>query len=69
MPRPGVPEIVGAYKSLTTREMNQQMNTPGMKRFQRSFYDTVLRTEKAYQECWQYIDGNPDKWLMESEDI
>ena len=69
LPRAGVPEIIGAYKSLTTREINQRMNTPGMRRFQRSFYDRVLRTEKAYQECWLYIDGNPEKWAMQPEDF
>ena len=69
LPRPGIPEIVGAYKSLATREMNQRMKSPGMRRFQKSFYDTVLRNEKAYQECWLYIDGNPDRWQMTPEDI
>lgn len=69
MPRPGIPEIIGAYKSLTTREINKRMQTAGQKRFQTSFYDMVLRNEKAYQECWLYIDGNPDKWLLEPEDV
>ena len=69
MPRPGLPEIIGAYKSVTTREINRRKDTPGMRRFQRSFYDAVLRTEKAYQECWLYIDGNPDKWIVEPEDV
>ena len=69
LPRAGLPEIVGAYKSIATREMNRKMNTSGMTRFQRSFYDTVLRTEKVYQECWLYIDGNPGKWLEKPEDI
>lgn len=69
LPRSGIPEIVGAYKSLVTREINLKMQTPGMKRFQRSFYDTVLRNEKTYQECWLYIDGNPDRWKGTPEDI
>ena len=69
MPRPGLPEIIGAYKSVTTREINRRKNTPGTRRFQRSFYDTVLRNEKAYQECWVYIDGNPGKWIVDPEDI
>ncbi len=61
--------IIGAYKSLTTRACNRQFQTPGRKIFQTSFYETVLRNEKAYQECWQYIDGNPGKWLLNQEDI
>ena len=66
LPRPSIPDIVGAYKSLTTREMNSKFNTPGQKQFQRSFYETILRNEQSYQECWLYIDGNPDKWYLGS---
>lgn len=69
MPRAGIPDIIGAYKSLTTRAINEKRHTPGIQQFQRSFYETVLRTEKAYQECWIYIDGNPAKWAQEPEDI
>ena len=62
-PRPTLMDVVGAYKSLMTRACNLADNTPGRKLFQTSFYDTVLRNEKAYQECWRYIDGNPGKWM------
>ena len=58
-------DIVGAYKSLTTRAINQKQNTPGRKQFQTSFFETVLRSERAYQECWRYIDENPLKWLLD----
>ena len=63
VPRPDLPAIIGAFKSLTTRVINEQTQTPGRKVFQVSFYDTVLRNEQAYQECWRYIDGNPSRWL------
>ena len=61
--RPTLMDVIGAYKSLTTRECNRICQMPGRKLFQTSFYETVLRNEKAYQECWRYIDGNPGKWL------
>ena len=67
LPRPGLTDIVGAYKSLATRTINRVQNTPGQKQFQRSFYETVIRSEAAYQSCWQYIDGNPGKWGMQEE--
>ena len=67
--RPALPDIVCAYKSLTTREVNKQFQTPGAKLFQTSFYETVLRNERAYQECWRYIDENPQKWMLEPEDM
>ncbi len=66
--RPALSEVIGAYKSLTTRAYNRQHNAQGQKLFQVSFYETVLRNEKAYQECWRYIDGNPGKWLLHQEE-
>ena len=67
MPRKGLTEIVGAYKSLTTRAINMMRNTPGEKQFQRSFYETVIRNEVAYKSCWKYIDENPDQWGLQKE--
>ena len=67
LPRPGLTDIVGAYKSLVTRTINMMGNTPGQKQFQRSFYETVIRNEAAYQSCWRYIDGNPGKWGLQEK--
>ena len=67
MPRHGLTEIVGAYKSLTTRAINIARSTPGAKQFQRSFYESVIRNEAAYLSCWKYIDGNPDQWELQKE--
>ena len=63
-PRPTLADIMCAYKSLTTRELNRAFQTPGKKWFQTSFYETVLRNEQAYQECWKYIDDNPMKLML-----
>ena len=67
--RPALTDVVCAYKSLTTRALNQAFRMPGRKWFQTSFYETVLRNEKAYQACWRYIDENPDKWALNPNDI
>ena len=67
MPRPGLTDVIGTYKSLVTRAINLTRNTPGQKQFQRSFYESVIRNEAAYQSCWRYIDGNPGKWGLQEE--
>ena len=56
--------ILCTYKSLATRRLNQAFQSPGKKWFQTSFYETVLRNESAYHECWRYIDENPMKMLL-----
>ena len=61
-PRPTLPDIMCAYKSLTTRECNKISNIKGRQIFQASFYEKVIRSEEGYLEVWQYIDENPRKW-------
>lgn len=34
----------------------------GFSLWQKSFYDHIIRSERSYQEIWQYIDENPLKW-------
>ncbi len=61
-PRPTLMQVVGAFKSLSARRSNQVMGTPGEKLWQDSFYESVLQSDKAYRDAWDYIDINPAKW-------
>lgn len=61
--RPDLYEIIGAYKSITTRICNKTFGTPGAKMFQTSFYESVIRSEQGYYEAYQYIEGNPARWF------
>ncbi|MEF2838755.1 MAG: transposase [Oscillospiraceae bacterium] len=31
--------------------------------WQKGFYDHVIRNEGDYQDIWNYIEGNPSKWV------
>ncbi len=55
-PCPTLSDIVCAFKSITTRKSGTG------KLFQDSFHDHIIRGEADYQEIWNYIDTNPDKW-------
>lgn len=59
-PRPTVPNIVGAYKSLTARECNKLRSID--KLFQTSFYEHIVRGDEDYDEIVQYIADNPQRW-------
>ena len=54
--------VIGAFKSRTTKAINQMMNTPGRKLWQRSYFDHIIRNEADYLRIWQYIDDNPAHW-------
>ena len=62
-PRPTVPEIICAYKSITTRECKKVC--PIDKLFQTSFYEHVIRGQADYDEIATYIDNNPKQWQLD----
>ena len=31
--------------------------------WQSSFHDHIIRNDMDYQKIWEYISGNPSKWL------
>ena len=58
-------QVVSKYKSLVANRWlkvckanNKYMGNV----WQRSFYDHVIRDERDYNEVWQYIEYNPEKW-------
>lgn len=63
-PRPTLSDIVCAYKSITTRICNKNDNIQGRKIFQTSFYENIIRNEKAYYSILNYIENNPLKWVI-----
>ena len=64
-PSPTLGNIIGWYKYQVTKQINLHTNEPGMRLFQRSYYDHVIRNQQDYNEIWEYIDNNPLKWILE----
>ena len=52
--------VVGQYKAYVTKQI--RVLNPGMKVWQTSFHDHVIRNQSEYQRIWNYIEGNPGKW-------
>ena len=56
-----IPFLVGRIKSLATRAAWKK-GYAGKQLFQSSFYEHIVRSEKEFEEIWNYIEGNPQKW-------
>ena len=56
MVAPTMATVVQQLKGVVTKKV-------GFSLWQKGFYDHVVRGEKDYLEIWDYIDGNPGKWL------
>jgi len=57
-----IPNVVGKYKASVTRSVgNAFMHSE--KIWQSSYHDHIIRNDQDYQKIWEYISGNPSKWL------
>jgi len=62
-PSPTLHQILGAFKSLTTIEVNRMQGTSGQKIWQRSGYEHIIRNEDDFRAAAEYIAGNPARWV------
>jgi putative transposase len=60
-------EIVRAFKTFSSRSINQLRNTPGAHIWQRGYYEHVIQSEKEYHQIGEYILFNPAKWESDRE--
>jgi REP element-mobilizing transposase RayT len=60
-------EIVRAFKSFSSRRINQCRSTPGQSIWQRSYYEHIIEGEEEYAQVGEYILFNPSKWEMDRE--
>lgn len=60
-------EMIRAFKTFSTKEINLQLETPGKSFWQKDYYERVIRNEKEYERIWDYIHCNPLRWSWEKE--
>lgn len=59
-PFPTLSNIVGLFKSGVSKQIHERY--PNLEIWQKSFYDTIIRNDEAYNEIVRYIEENPIKW-------
>ncbi len=61
-PHPTLMQIMGVFKSLTTRKQNMKTGRQGEKLWQTSYHEHIVRDENDFLFQWTYIDQNPARW-------
>jgi len=61
------PTFIRAFKSATTKRINQLRNTQGTQIWQRNYYEHVIRNENELRKLREYILNNPEKWEIDRE--
>jgi putative transposase len=57
--------LVGAFKTVSTKRINQIRGTPGARVWQRNFYDRIIRNQGELDQLRRYILDNPLKWELD----
>ena len=70
--KPTLGDIVGAFKSITTHEYIQGVDTKNWRQFhkrlwQRNYYEHVVRDEADLNRIRDYIQSNPANWDEDEE--
>ena len=61
-PRPTLMQVIGTFKSLSTRRWNEKAGTGGEKLWQSGYHEHIIRDDNNFLLHWQYIDQNPARW-------
>jgi putative transposase len=58
-------EIVRSFKYETTKKINLLRESPGVKVWQRNYYEHIIRNEAEHQTICNYIHQNPLRWNID----
>jgi putative transposase len=59
--------LIGAFKTMSTRRINDLRSTPGAKVWQRTYYERVVRNGLQLRRVRRYIASNPSRWELDRE--
>lgn len=62
--RPGLSEVVRAFKSFSARDVNKVLGTSGSF-WQRGYYDHIIRDDEDLYQHPSYVIYNPLKWAAD----
>ena len=65
--RKSLGQLIGAFKTKTTKQANLLLSTPGQMLWQRNFFERVIRNSQELERAREYIVNNPTKWSLDGE--
>ena len=67
-PKPGsIGAIIGQFKSVVTKRINQTLDSPGAPVWQRNYYERIVRNDDELNAIRRYIQENPLKWELDQD--
>ncbi|MCP5104532.1 MAG: transposase [bacterium] len=64
---PTLGKIIAYFKYETTKKINQLRDNPGVKFWQRNYYEHIIRDRSELNKYRRYIQNNPANWEVDEE--
>ncbi len=61
-------QLIGAFKTVSTKKINEMRGTPGSAFWQRNYYEHIIRNQQDLNRIRAYIRNNPLRWWLDRED-
>jgi REP element-mobilizing transposase RayT len=61
--------IVRSYKAAVTRRINERCGTLGCKRWQRGYYERIVRDNHELERIRLYVQDNPARWAEDRDNL
>ena len=55
--------LIGAFKTVSTKRINEIRHTPGDRFWQRNYWEHIIRDESSLAQIRQYVINNPARWV------
>jgi REP element-mobilizing transposase RayT len=59
--------VIGAFKTMSSKQINRIQDTGGERVWQRNYYEHIIRDEKSLEKIREYIVNNPARWSEDRE--
>ncbi len=59
--------LIGAFKTVSTKQINLLRDTEGRIVWQRNYYERIIRNEHEMDRITRYIESNPTRWAEDEE--
>jgi len=59
--------LIGAFKTVSTKQINGLRNTEGQIVWQRNYYEHIIHDDRDLQNKTDYINANPLLWHQDDE--
>jgi len=64
-----IPTIIRSFKSASTNRINRLDKRKGLSIWQRNYYEHIIRNEGSLNRIRRYIQENPIKWSINTENL